>query len=194
MKKLRPISLAVAVLLFFSGCDAFKQAYTATQCKYDYNSISNLRLSGVDLSKGVNLLTGVPALLSILSGNSASIPLDFTVNLNVSNPNKSAAVFSGLQYILKIDDVQFAAGATQQTLNVAAGGTQVLPMSFSIDLATLMKGDSKTTVQNIAKNFIGIGDEKSKITLNIKPSFTVAGRNVVSPSYIPISFSFGGGK
>ena len=194
MNKLRPAFFVFAVLVFFSGCDAFKQAYTATQCKYDYNSISNLRLSGVDLSRGVNLVTGMPALLSILSGNSASIPLDFTVNLDVLNPNKSAAVFSGLQYVLKIDDVQFAAGSTQQTLNVAAGGSQVLPMSFSIDLATLMQGNSKTAVQNIAKNFIGIGNEKSKVTLNIKPSFTVAGRSVFSPAYIPVSFSFGGGK
>ena len=194
MERLKKMTLVLSVLVAFSGCSILKEAYNVTQCKYEYNSVSNLRLSGIDLSNGVNLLTGVPALLAILTGNAASIPLDFTVNLDVTNPNQSAALFSALQYVLKIDDVQFAAGSMPQTLNVAAGGKQVLPMRFSIDLASLMKSNSKTAVQNIAKNFIGIGSEKSKVSLDIKPSFTSAGRSIPSPAYIPISFSFGGGK
>ena len=194
MKRLAKITLVLALLAAFSACDILKQTITATQCKYDYNSVANLRLSGVDLSKGVNLLTGVPALLAILTGNAASIPLDFTVNLDVTNPNQSAALFNNLQYVLKIDNVQFASGSTPQSLNVASGSTQVLPLNFSIDLASLMKQESKNAVQNIVKNFIGISDQKSKVSLNIKPSFTVAGRNVPSPSYIPIEFSFGGSK
>jgi len=41
------------VFFFLPGCDVVKQlggAYTMTQCKYDYQSISKLNLAGMDLS------------------------------------------------------------------------------------------------------------------------------------------------
>ena len=197
MKNLKQTVLLFVALFAFSGCDLSKQAqgaYNMTQCKYDYNSISSLSLSDVDLSKSSNLLMLLPTLTKILTGSASSIPMGFTVNLDVTNPNKSAAMLNGLQYILKIDDVQFAAGAMDKSLNIASGGTQVMPLSFSIDLATLLSGDSKNAAQNIVKNFIGIGNEKSKVSLSIKPTFKIAGKSIASPSYIPISFSFGGMK
>ena len=197
MLKMKQTLLLLVALFAFSSCDLGKQAqgaYNMTQCKYNYNSVSELTLSGIDLSKSSNLLLLIPTLTNILSGNASSIPMGLTVNLDVANPNKTAAMLSGLQYILKIDDVQFAAGSMDKSLNIASGGTQVMPLSFSIDLVTLLSGNSGSAVQNIVKNFVGIGNEKSKVSLSIKPTFKIAGRSVSSPAYIPINFSFGGMK
>ena len=185
--------LLVAVLFAFSACDLVKQAqgaFNMTQCKYAYNSVSNLTLSNVDLANP-NVLTLLPAVTSILTGNASSIPMGFTVNLNVTNPNKSEAMLNGLEYILKIDGVQFSTGSMSKSLNIAAGGTGTMPLSLSFDIASLLKSDSKNAVQNVVKNFVGLGSEKSQVSLSIKPTLKVAGRDVAA-SYIPIEFSFGG--
>jgi hypothetical protein len=64
---------------------------------------------------------------------------------------------------------------------------------MAFDVATLLKGDTQNAVLNAVKNLIGMGSgEASNVSLNIRPSFDVAGYKVTSPVYIPISFNFGG--
>ncbi|MDH6306235.1 LEA14-like dessication related protein [Parabacteroides sp. PF5-5] len=192
--KLKVFLFFFAIFFTFSGCDVAKQlgsAYNFTQCKFNYNSLTNLTLSGTNLSKGLSA-ANILQLTSLLTGNASSIPLNFTLNLDVTNPNQSAAALSGLQYILNIDDVEFTTGTINQSFNVAANSTQVMPLTIGFDLATLLTGSSKNAVLNIAKNFLGLGNEKSNITFQVKPSFNIGGYPLTSPVYIPVSFSFGG--
>lgn len=187
--------LCLSILLTFSGCGSvgsgLSEAYNMTKCEYNYKSISNLSLSGMNLSKGVSI-TSLPTILSLLSGNASSIPLDFTLNLDVKNPNQTAAAFSGLQYIISIDDIQFTTGQVNQSMNIASGATQTLPLTIGVDIATLMKNNSKSAIENITKNFLGIGGEKSNVSVQLKPTFMVGGTPITSPVYIPVNFSFGG--
>lgn len=192
--KIKAIISLLAIIVVVSSCNVGQQvsgAYNMTQCKYDFNSISNLTLSGMDLSKGVSF-THIPQITSILSGRPSSVPMNLTLNLDVKNPNQSAAFLNGLQYILSIDDVQFTTGTLNQTLNIPAGGTQMLPLQIGLDLATLLKGESKDAVLNIAKNFIGIGNQPSNVTLQLRPTFMIGDRAIPSPVYIPVKFSFNG--
>jgi LEA14-like dessication related protein len=192
--KLKLFTLSVAMFIL-TGCDVLKQEaaglYNMTQCKYEYNSISNLSISGMNLSNGMSMLN-MPKILALFSGQTSSIPLNFTLNLGVSNPNTSAALMHGLQYIVSIDGIRFTTGSVQQELNVPAGGKQTLPLNIGFDLASMMKGDSKNAVTNIVKNFVGIGSEKSKVSVQIKPTFLIGGQRIAAPMYIPIDFSFGG--
>lgn len=194
--KIKLLFTSLFVFIFLSGCNVSKDltsAYNMTQCKYSYKSISGLTISGMNLSNGFSAAY-IPKLTSILSGNASSIPLNFTLNLNVNNPNQSQAVLNGLQYIISIDDVQFTTGKVNQSLNIEAGSTQILPLTIGVDVATLMKGESKSAIQNITKNFIGIGSKESKVTVQLKPTFVIGGQPISSPVYIPVSFSFGGKK
>ncbi|MCD8263352.1 MAG: hypothetical protein LUD02_03640 [Tannerellaceae bacterium] len=186
----------ITFLCVLQGCSVTQhvgQAYTMTQCKYQYDSISQLTLAGINLSKGVSP-AAVPKIMALLGGNNSSLPLSLTVNLGVTNPNNNPAALSGLDYILQIDHVEFTRGALNQPLNIAANSTGFLPLAISFDLATLLSGDSKNAVENIVKNFIGVGNEKSNVTLQIKPSLRVGNKTIPAPQYIPVSFSFGGGK
>lgn len=187
--------LLVAVTL--AGCDSVQQGlkstYNMINCEYSYKSISGLSIGGVNLSNGLSL-TAVPKITSMLGGTATSIPLDFTLNLNVKNPNQSNALLHGLQYIISIDNIQFTTGSLNQTLNIASGQTQTLPLTIGVDLVSLMKRESKDAVVDIAKNFVGIGSKKSNVTIQLKPSFKVGNSMVASPVYIPVSFSFGGNK
>jgi len=186
----------LSLCMVLAGCDVMKQvggAYNMTQCKYNYNSISQLTLSGIDMSRGVSI-TSLPAVLSILSGQATSIPMNFNLNLDVSNPNATEAMLHGVEYILSIDNVQFTSGSMNQSLMIPSGGQQMLPIRIGIDLVTLMKGETKDAVTSIVENFIGIGSRQSNVTLQLKPTFMVGNIPVTSPMYIPVSFSFGGGK
>jgi LEA14-like dessication related protein len=136
----------------------------------------------------------IPKVLSILSGNASSIPLNFTLNLDVKNPNSGAAAFQALHYIIMIDDIQFTTGNVQQAFSVGANETKQLPMAIGFDIAELMKNHSKSAITNVVKNILGLSDTPSKVTVQLKPSFKVGEQMFTSPIYIPVSFSFGGKK
>jgi LEA14-like dessication related protein len=191
-KRILALLLVVTTLV---GCDSVQQGlrstYNLINCEYSYKSITGLTISGMNLSNGLSI-TSIPKITSILSGTATSIPLNFTLNVNVKNPNESAALLHGLQYIVSVDDIQFTTGSINQTLNIASGQTQALPLTIGVDLATLMKNNSKDAVTEIAKNFLGIGSKKSNVSLQLKPTFMIGNTPVASPMYIPVSFSFGG--
>ncbi|MDR1716649.1 MAG: hypothetical protein LBS20_12480 [Prevotella sp.] len=191
-KRILALLLVVTTLV---GCDSVQQGlrstYNLINCEYSYKSITGLTISGMNLSNGLSV-TSIPKITSILSGTATSIPLNFTLNVNVKNPNESAALLHGLQYIVSVDDIEFTTGSINQTLNIASGQTQTLPLTIGVDLATLMKNNSKDAVTEIAKNFLGIGSKKSNVSLQLKPTFMIGNTPVVSPMYIPVSFSFGG--
>jgi LEA14-like dessication related protein len=187
---------ALAFVCLLSGCDVAKQlqgAYNLTNCEYKYHSISNLRLSGMNLSGGVSVLDAVK-LLAILSNPSPSLPLDFTLTLDVRNPNPSRAAFSALSYIIEIDGIEFTNGHLEQDFNVDAGDTKPLAIQIGTDLTKLISAHSADAILNIVKNFIGIGNEKTNVTFRLKPSFKAGNSAIASPVYLPVSFSFGGKK
>lgn len=177
------------------SCNSLQQGLSGTynmiNCEYSYKSISGMSISGMNLSNGLSV-TSIPKVTSILSGSATSIPLNFILNLNIKNPNQSAAMLEGLQYVVSIDDIQFTTGSVNQALNIAAGQTQTLPISIGVDLATLMKNNSKDAVLNIAKNLAGIGSQKSDVSVQLKPTFMIGTVPVTSPMYIPVNFSIGG--
>jgi LEA14-like dessication related protein len=190
-KRILALLLVVTTLV---GCNSVQQGlrstYNLINCEYSYKSITGLSISGMNLSNGLSI-TSIPKITSILSGTATSIPLNFTLNVNVKNPNESAALLHGLQYIISVDDIRFTTGSINQTLNIASGQTQTLPLTIGVDLATLMKNNSKDAITEIAKNFLGIGSRKSNVSLQLKPTFMIGNTPVASPMYIPVSFSFG---
>lgn len=191
-KRILALCMIIATLV---SCDSVQKSLTSTynmiNCEYNYKSISGLTISGINASNGLSV-TSIPKITSILSGTASSIPLNFTLNLDVKNPNQSAAMLNGLQYIISIDDIQFTTGSVNKALNIGAGESQVLPISIGVDLATLMKNNSKNAVTDIAKNLIGIGNKKSNVSVQLKPTFMIGSVPITSPTYIPVNFSFGG--
>ena len=189
MKKI--IALFSLALIMFS-CDVAKTlagAYSLTQCKYDFNSISHLSLGGVSFDSN-NLVSSALAVTTLFT--KSTLPLNFTLNLDVKNPGTQAALLNGLQYILEIDGIQMSTGALDNRLQVAPGGTGVLPLNLSFDLKQAMSGQSADAIKNLALNFVGIGSQATKVNFQLKPSMNVGGQLIPSPVFIPVSFSFGG--
>ena len=183
------------VMLMLSGCavlqSSLSNAYNLVNCDYKYRSISNLVISDMNVSDGLTALM-IPKIISILSGNASSIPLNFRLNIDVQNPNSGAAAFQSLNYIISIDDIQFTTGNFKQAFQVDAGETKLLPMDIGVDIAELMKKKSHSAIENIVKNFLGLSNTASKVTVQLKPSFKVGEQTLTSPVFIPLNFSFGG--
>ena len=190
-------SLLLSVMLMLSGCTMLQtglsNAYNLANCDYKYNSVSNITVSDINVSKGLSPLM-IPKVLQILSGSASSIPIDFTLNLDVKNPNTGTAAFQALSYIVSIDDIQFTTGNFRQPFSVGAGETKMLPVTIGFDIAELMKSNSGTAVLNIAKNILGLSDTSSKVSVQLKPSFKVGDQTFTSPVYVPLSFNIGGKK
>lgn len=186
------------LMLFFvlCSCDVTQNVmgtYNLTQCEYKYNSISNLNLAGVNL-QGVNSLSALnpltaAGLVSAFSKN--TLPLQFTLNLNVKNPGSQTALLNGLQYILEIDDIEMTTGSLSSKLQVPGGQTVVLPVNLAFDLKKVMSGQSTDAIKNMAFNFIGFGSSSSKVTLKLKPTIAIGNQSYASPVYIPVSFTYG---
>lgn len=192
----RKITALLLALVLITSCESAKQgftsAYNMVNCKYSYKSISGVSIAGTDLSKGLNAMS-ILSLTNLLTGkgSTSSIPINFTVNVDVNNPNSSSAALNGLQYIIMVDDVELTDGKVYQSLNIASGETQVLPLNIGLDLATFLKGDNRNTILEAVKNIAGIGSGKSNITIKLKPTFMVSNYPVTSPIYIPVNFTVG---
>ena len=199
MKKI--ISLLGIVFLMFS-CDVAQQlagTYQLTQCKYDYKSISGLTLAGVNLQDANSLSSLNPLSLASLTTAFAtkggSLPLNFTLNLDVTNPGVQTALLSGMGYVLEIDGHEMTTGFLSQQLQInGGGGKAVLPINMSFDLKKVLNGESLESIKNLAFNFAGIGSNTSNVTVRLKPDLTIGGQKFSSPTYIPVSFTLNSKK
>jgi Late embryogenesis abundant protein. len=188
-------SILFTVMLMLSGCTALQtslsNAYNLANCDYKYKSVSDITVSDINVSNGLSPLM-IPKLISILSGNMSSIPMNLTLNVDVNNPNSGTAAFQALNYIISIDDIQFTTGNFKQPFSVGGGESKMLPMTIGFDIAELMKSNSRPAIENIAKNILGLSDKTSKVTVQLKPSFKVGEQTFNSPVYIPLTFNIGG--
>jgi len=193
MKK-RIALLGLIVCLF--SCDVAKQvvgAYALSQCKYDFNSIAGLTLAGVNFQNinsisSLNPLTAAN-LLAAFTSSGGSLPLSFTLNLDVTNSGTQTAILNNAGYILEIDGLEMTQGIFNQQLQVESGKRSVLPIGMAFDLKKVMSGKSLDAIKNLAFNFAGIGSAASNVTVKLKPSFVVGGNTITAPNYIPISFT-----
>ena len=193
MKKL---IVLFGIIVFFFSCDIAKQlagTYALTQCKYDFNSIAGLSLAGINLQNinSISSLNPLAAanLLAAFSSPNGSLPLNFTMNLDVTNSGTKTAIMNSTNYILEIDGVEMTQGLVNQQLQIESGSKSMLPISMAFDLKKVMSGQSLEAVKNLAFNFAGIGDASSNVTVKLKPSFVVGGNIVSLPDYIPVSFT-----
>jgi hypothetical protein len=193
MKK--TVVLLSLVIVFFS-CDVAQQllgTYQMTQCKYEYKSISGLNLAGVNLQdvsslSSLNPLSAANLLAAFASPNGA-LPLQFTLNLNVSNPGAQTALLNGMAYILEIDGIEMTQGRLSKQIQIASKQKTVLPLQIAFDLKQVLSGKSMEAIKNLAFNFAGIGNGSSNVTIQLKPAFMLGGQSVSSPNYIPVSFT-----
>jgi len=189
-KNILTLFLCTATFLM-NGCDVMRQlgnAYTLTQCTYAFNTVSKLSVAGIDVLKQLSPLD-LLKITPLLTGSAKDVPMKLALDIDITNPNLADAGMQGMQYILSIDGIQFTTGQLNDLVSVPSLSTKTMTMNLGFDLATLFSGPSKDAALNIVKNIVGIGNNPSKVKLEIKPSFKIGTQLMTSPLFIPLEFT-----
>lgn len=194
MKKIFLLSLLIFAL---TSCDVLNQiggAIQLSQCDYKYNSINNMQLAGINLGDGSSIsLSNFASLSSILTGgNMQSIPFSMTLNMDVKNPNQSAAFLNALDYAIEVNDMEFTTGKMDIPIRVEPGQTTVLPLSIGVDLKNLINRYSRDRVAKEMSGFLGLSSDETRVTVKLWPRVMVGNTPIKVPAPIPVVFTFGG--
>ncbi|MDD3877202.1 MAG: hypothetical protein PHT69_11310 [Bacteroidales bacterium] len=194
-KLFRPILMfsVFSMLLSISSCLQLKELVNFSKCEFKLNTVENIKLAGVNVQniQRVNQLGVMDAARMLTAATQNNFPLEFTLNVNVKNPNTTTASLNRLDWILLIDDAEMTNGSTQNRLSIAPnGGIGVLPLGFNINLKEALSGKSADALLNFGLNLAGAGNKPSRFTLRAKPYVSLGQVQIPYPDYINIKTEF----
>ena len=190
--------LILSTVLLLSGCNIMNQiggAIQLSQSVYKYNSLKNIQLAGINLGNASSIsVSNLASIATVLAGGSAmqSIPFSMTLNMDVTNPNSSAAFLDALDYAIQINEMEFVEGKMDIPIRIEPGETKIIGIPVSVDLKNLMNRYSQDRVTNEISAFLGITPRETSVTVKLWPKLTVGGTLVKVPAAIPVVFNFGG--
>jgi len=199
MKKLKYLSVLLFIVSLVS-CDVLDQVgqmQNFAKCQFRLKSVKDTELAGINIQQiqSISDLGLLDAGMITAAFAGGSLPLDFTLNVEVQNPNSEVAAMNRLDWILLIDDIEMVRGTNNDRVTVTAnGGTAILPLTMSFDLLKTLSGESGEAVLNFGFNIAGMGDRPTRITLKAKPTIYVGGKAITYPGYINIKNDFTSGS
>ena len=187
------IIVAVACSLSFASCtfldnlaNNLSSIANLANCEYSLQNVSNVSVAGVNvrnITKGQISATDVVMLASAIT--SKRIPLALDVNIGVKNPTDRSALLTTMDWALDIATQEFATGTTNQNYTINAKKTTTVPLGVSTDLYKLFSSTGIEALKTFAGSFTKEGTS-SQLGLRVRPSVSVAGQTIKSPSYIQI--------
>ncbi|MFO8184357.1 MAG: hypothetical protein R6U39_09320 [Candidatus Aegiribacteria sp.] len=152
MRKLVVVMFAVLLPLLVSGCSP-GDLLTLLRCRFRVEDTEDFSITGIQLDNLETLTPGQMAeVLAVWA--SGSLPVDFTLNIGIFNPNDGStgpdvipATLTGFAWDLfldgdsgeSFDTTWVASGALAQPLEVPGSGeTVILPLDIGFDAVALM--------------------------------------------------------
>jgi hypothetical protein len=183
----------LTVFIVLTSCTTIRELSTLAKCEFKLGSIKDLTLVGVNIQK-INSITdlswgdGAKIAAAIFT---SSFPLNFTLNIDVKNPNKTNAALNNLEWILLIDDIQMVTGNVNKRVEIAPnGGISTLPININFDLKEALSGKSFESIKNFAFNLAGYGSGPTRVTLKAKPTIMIGSKSIQYPGYISIKTQY----
>ncbi|MCF0212168.1 MAG: hypothetical protein HUK17_04670 [Bacteroidales bacterium] len=185
--KLKLLMASLLMCLSLTSCEVLNQlagVANLANCKYALNNVTDVYVAGVSIknvSNGNISATDVLKLTTAIA--SKKVPLTMNVNVNVSNPTAQQAALTTMDWICEIDGQQFATGTTTNAYTIAPQGTTAVAFPVSTDIYSLFSTNGLNSLKNFVTSFANDGTN-SKIAFKIRPSISVNGVSIPSPSYI----------
>ena len=186
--------LVVALPLLFSQCGVNKQisqAKTLGDCRYTIASADSIYLAGIDVRQLKKLEDINPARYPRLATGllTRNVPLDARLNIDITNPTNKVAGINQLEYRILLAGQELFNGFLNQRIEVQPGGGRTrVPVRLNTNAYQLLT-DSKTrdAFTQLVQNLSGAsGTQPSKLTIRIKPTLDLLGKQVNYPGYITI--------
>lgn len=192
MSKLRKTLIIFFVTIGMASCDVLTQVAQMANfasCSFDFNSLNQIQMLGIDLSKGMtrdnlNITQGL-ALVNAISNK--TLPVTFNVNLDVKNPNSIAASMAKMDYIISLNGKEVVSTTLNNSVNVPANSTNVVSIPIRTDLFKLFSGESADAIVNLAFKLAGASSNPVNIGIKVKPYITIGNQQLAYPDYITIN-------
>ena len=192
MSKLRKTLIILFVTMGLASCDVLNQVAQMANfanCSFDFNSLNQIQMLGIDLSKGMtrdnlNITQGL-ALVNAISNK--TLPVTFNVNLDVKNPNSIAASMAKMDCIISLNGKEVVSTTLNQSVNVPANSTNVVSIPIRTDLFQLFSGESADAIVNLAFKLAGASSNPVNIGIKVKPYITIGNQQLAYPNYISIN-------
>ena len=192
MSKIKKTLIVLFVALGLSSCDVLTQVaqmYNFTNCTFNFDSVNQIQMLGINLSKGMsrdNL--NAAQLLSLVNAiSNRQLPVTFNVNVDVKNPNSIAASMSKMDYILTLNGKQVISTTMSNAVNVPANSSNVITIPVTTDLFQLFSGESADAIVNLAFKLAGASSNPVNVGLKVKPYITINNQQLAYPDYISMS-------
>lgn len=189
------VAIVLALPLLFSQCGVNKQisqAKTLGDCRYSIASADSVYLAGTDVRQFKKLEDINPARFPRLAAGllTRNIPLDARINLDIVNPTNKLAGINQLEYRIVLAGQELFTGFLNQRIEVQPGGGKAtVPVRLNANAYQLFT-DPKTrdAFMQLVQNLSGAADaQPSKLTIRIKPTLDLGGKQVNYPGYITIN-------
>ena len=192
MSRLKKTLIILFVTMGLASCDVVNQvaqmANFAT-CSFDFNSINQIQMLGINLSKGMSKTDlNATQLLSLANAiMSKQLPVTFNVNLDVKNPNSIAASMAKMDYIISLNGKEVVSTTLNQSINVPANASNMISIPIRTDLFQLFSGESADAIVNLAFKLAGASSDPINLGIKVKPYITIGNQQLAYPDFISIS-------
>lgn len=193
MKMMKKSILLMFLTIGFFSCDVSKQAQLLTalkNCQYRVSSISNAKVAGTNISgllgqSDLNVASLPGLAMGFLSKN---IPLNATLNLEITNPTATEAAISQFDYKILVNNTDLAEGTVNQSAVIAQGQKTIVPVSIRTNVYSLLTNqDILSDIMKAAKKNPKNNESLGLLTLKIRPTFMIGNTPFKYPGYITIS-------
>lgn len=194
MKTLKPIAVILALLILFTipACELLEQSAQVQRlrlCTFDVSHVDQVKLAGIHLRDGMGYEDLNAAQVMTLTGAliSNKLPLDFTLNVKVDNPNDKTAAMSRMDYTIFVDGLELVSGALNERYEIAPGKSVVVPMRLQLELFQALSGETGDALLNLAFKLTGDDSRTSELLFRVKPYIRVSGRELAYPGYLNVN-------
>lgn len=199
-KNISRLSIFIPMILLAAisenSCSFLKEISTLGKCEFRVTTLEDPEIAGVDVSQVRSFTDLNFAEMGIISASmlKGDLPLSFTLNVEVRNPNPTMAALNGLEYLAFIDDVEVASGQLDRHIEIPAnGGITTVPLRLNTDLIDIMKKDSRQALVNFGLNLADAGNRPTRVSIKVKPTILVAAMEIDYPGYFTVKYDFTSG-
>ena len=192
MSTFKKTLIILFVTMGLASCDVLTQVAQMANfanCKFNFDSVNNIQLLGVNLSKGMSKSDlNAAQLLSLTNAIvSRKLPVTFDVNVGVNNPNTIPASMTKMDYVVSLNGKEVISTTLNKSVSVGAKSNSVVSIPITTDLFQLFSGESADAIINLAFKLAGASSDPVNVGLKVKPYVSINGQQLAYPDFISMN-------
>ena len=192
MSTFKKTLIILFVTIGLASCDVLTQVAQMANfanCKFNFNSVDQIQMLGVNLSKGMSKSDlNAAQLLSLTNAIvNRKLPVTFDVNVGVNNPNTIPASMTKMDYVVSLNGKEVISTTLNKSVSVGAKSNSVVSIPITTDLFQLFSGESADAIINLAFKLAGASSDPVNVGLKVKPYVSINGQQLAYPDFISMN-------